>query len=64
MYQIDKLDLKKVSASFGLDQVPRVNLSIGGTKPKSKKVIRLISFNRSYLLYRNNSDNSLYQQQV
>ena len=37
VYQIDKLDLKKVSASFGLDQVPRVNLSIGGTKPKAKR---------------------------
>lgn len=37
VYQIDKLDLKKVSASFGLDQVPRVNLSIGGTKTKKQK---------------------------
>ena len=37
VYQIDKLDLKKVSASIGLDQVPRVNLSIGGTKTKKQK---------------------------
>ncbi|EMG46570.1 HAS1 ATP-dependent RNA helicase HAS1 [Candida maltosa Xu316] len=37
VYQIDKLDLKKVSASFGLDQVPRVNLSIGGTKSNKKQ---------------------------
>lgn len=37
VYQIDKLDLKKVASSFGLDQVPRVNLSIGSTKSTKKQ---------------------------
>ncbi|KAK6886749.1 ATP-dependent RNA helicase HAS1 [Candida tropicalis] len=37
VYQIDKLDLKKVASSFGLDQVPRVNLSIGSTKSNKKQ---------------------------
>jgi ATP-dependent RNA helicase DDX18/HAS1 len=37
VYQIDKLDLKKVASSFGLDQVPKVNLSIGSTKSAKKQ---------------------------